>query len=103
MLQEYGIPVTVVNKVKEGRPHIVDHIKNGDIVLVVNTVGDMKSKNDSYSIRRSALTKGIPYYTTISTTGGNIDISAINNITRNTRAYYFDGYYYDYFRKSDNY
>jgi carbamoyl-phosphate synthase large subunit len=66
VLQEYGIPVRVVNKVKEGRPHIVDHIKNGDIVLVVNTVGDMKSKNDSYSIRRSALTKGIPYYTTIS-------------------------------------
>ena len=80
VLQEYGIPVTVVNKVKEGRPHIVDHIKNGDIVLVVNTVGDMKSKNDSYSIRRSALTKGIPYYTTIS--GARAAISGIEALQK---------------------
>ena len=80
VLQEYGIPVTVVNKVKEGRPHIVDHIKNGDIVLVVNTVGDMKSKNDSYSIRRSALTKGIPYYTTIS--GAKAAISGIEALQK---------------------
>ena len=74
-LQKQGIPVTVVNKVKEGRPHIVDHIKNGDIVLVVNTVGDMRAKGDSYSIRRSALTKGIPYYTTIS--GARAAVSGI--------------------------
>src|SRR3990170_2092722 len=74
-LQKHGIPVTVVNKVKEGRPHIVDHIKNGDIVLVVNTVGNMKAKHDSYSIRRSALTKGIPYYTTIS--GARAAVSGI--------------------------
>ena len=65
LLIENGVPARIVNKVKEGRPHIVDHIKNGDIALVVNTVGDMKSKNDSYSIRRTALIKGIPYYTTI--------------------------------------
>lgn len=73
--QKYGIPVSVVNKVNEGRPHIVDHIKNGEIALVVNTVGDVKSKGDSYSIRRSALTKGIPYYTTIS--GAKAAVSGI--------------------------
>jgi len=79
-LQKFGIPVTVVNKVKEGRPHIVDHIKNGDIVLVVNTVGDMKAKHDSYSIRRSALTKGIPYYTTIS--GARAAVSGIEALQK---------------------
>ncbi|MCC6543509.1 MAG: carbamoyl-phosphate synthase large subunit [Nitrospirae bacterium] len=79
-LEKHGIPVTVVNKVKEGRPHIVDHIKNGDIVLVVNTVGDMKAKGDSYSIRRIALTKGVPYYTTIS--GARAAASGIEALTR---------------------
>lgn len=79
-LQKQGIPVTIVNKVKEGRPHIVDHIKNGDIVLVVNTVGDMRAKGDSYSIRRSALTKGIPYYTTIS--GARAAVSGIEALRK---------------------
>lgn len=79
-LQRHGIPVTVVNKVKEGRPDIVDHIKNGDIVLVVNTAGDMKSKGDSYSIRRSALIKGIPYYTTIS--GARAAVSGIEALRK---------------------
>ena len=79
-LDKQGIPVTLVNKVKEGRPHIVDHIKNGDIVLVVNTVGDMKAKGDSYSIRRSALTKGIPYYTTIS--GARAAVSGIEALRK---------------------
>ncbi len=79
-LQKHGIPVTLVNKVKEGRPHIVDHIKNGDIVMVVNTVGDMKSKDDSYNIRRSALTKCIPYYTTIS--GARAAVSGIEALKK---------------------
>ncbi len=64
-LQAHGVPVTPVNKVNEGRPHIVDHIKNGDICLVVNTVGSESSKDDSASIRREALQKGLPYYTTM--------------------------------------
>lgn len=78
--QKHGIPVSIVNKVKEGRPHIVDHIKNGEIALVVNTVGDMKSKDDSYSIRRSALTRGIPYYTTIS--GAKAAVSGIEALQK---------------------
>jgi len=64
-LQEQGLTVEPVNKVLEGRPDIVDHIKNGDISLVVNTVGSGASQADSASIRREALQKGLPYYTTM--------------------------------------
>ncbi len=64
-LRERGLQVEMVNKVHEGRPHIVDHIKNGEISLVVNTVGTGAGKADSLSIRREALHRGIPYYTTM--------------------------------------
>ncbi|MEK7273206.1 MAG: carbamoyl-phosphate synthase large subunit, partial [Nitrospirota bacterium] len=64
-LREQGLEVTVVNKVQEGRPHIVDHIKNGEVVLVVNTVQTASAHTDSLSIRREALQKGLPYFTTM--------------------------------------
>jgi carbamoyl-phosphate synthase large subunit len=64
-LSDRGIPVESVNKVQEGRPHIVDHIKNGAICLVVNTVGSKSSQVDSASIRREALQHGLPYFTTM--------------------------------------
>ena len=64
-LQENGVPATLVNKVKEGRPHIVDHIKNGEISLVVNTVGSQASHVDSAAIRREALQHNVCYFTTI--------------------------------------
>ncbi|MCW5796478.1 MAG: carbamoyl-phosphate synthase large subunit [Nitrospira sp.] len=64
-LTEQGMQVDVVNKVQEGRPHIVDHIKNGDVALVVNTVRTASAQTDSLSIRREALHKGVPYYTTM--------------------------------------
>ncbi len=64
-LAEHGLPVEAVNKVQEGRPHIVDHIKNGAICLVVNTVGSKSSQVDSASIRREALQRGLPYFTTM--------------------------------------
>ena len=64
-LREQGVEVETVNKVKEGRPHIVDHIKNVEISLVVNTVGNQSSQADSLSIRREALQHGLPYYTTM--------------------------------------
>ncbi|MDB5316250.1 MAG: carbamoyl phosphate synthase large subunit [Rhodospirillales bacterium] len=63
-LREAGIEVTVVNKVLEGRPHCVDAIKSGDIQLVINTTGGGQSVSDSFDIRRSALTHGVPHYTT---------------------------------------
>jgi carbamoyl-phosphate synthase large subunit len=64
-LREQGMTVENVNKVQEGRPHIVDHIKNGEVALVINTVKTAAAQADSLSIRREALHKGVPYYTTM--------------------------------------
>ena len=60
-----GLAVTPVNKVAEGRPHIVDMIKNGEISFIVNVVEDKRAVNDSYAIRRSALQQKVTYYTTL--------------------------------------
>ncbi|MFO1283255.1 MAG: carbamoyl-phosphate synthase large subunit [Burkholderiales bacterium] len=61
-----GVPVTAVNKVAEGRPHIVDMIKNDEIAMVVNTVEEKRSAiQDSYAIRRAALVDQVPTYTTL--------------------------------------
>ena len=60
------MPVSTVNKVAEGRPHIVDMIKNGDISFIVNTVdGTRTAVSDSRSIRTTALAQRVTYYTTI--------------------------------------
>jgi carbamoyl-phosphate synthase large subunit len=65
-LAEAGLQVAAVNKVAEGRPHVVDMIKNGEIAMIVNTVEDRRSAiQDSYSIRRSALQGRVTYFTTI--------------------------------------
>ncbi|QGM81406.1 carbamoyl-phosphate synthase large subunit [Otariodibacter oris] len=65
-LRENGIAVQTINKVREGRPHIVDAIKNNEIALVINTVsGDSEVIADSHSIRRTALQQRVPIYTTI--------------------------------------
>jgi carbamoyl-phosphate synthase large subunit len=61
-----GLYVTPVNKVMEGRPHIVDMIKNGEVAMIVNTVDERRASiQDSYSIRRSALQGRVTYFTTI--------------------------------------
>jgi carbamoyl-phosphate synthase large subunit len=64
VLKAAGIPVTAVNKVAEGRPHIVDRIKDGEIALIFNTTEGLQSLKDSQSIRASALYGRVPYYTT---------------------------------------
>ena len=64
VLEAEGVTVETVNKVLEGRPHIVDAMQNGDIQLVFNTTEGASSISDSYSLRRTALTQKIPYYTT---------------------------------------
>ncbi len=64
-LSAAGLAVTPVNKVHEGRPHIVDMIKNGDINLIVNTVEDKRGVHDSYVMRNAALQNKITYYTTL--------------------------------------
>ncbi|MFA6041098.1 MAG: carbamoyl-phosphate synthase large subunit, partial [Methylophilus sp.] len=60
-----GLKVTPVNKVAEGRPHIVDMIKNNEINFIVNVTEDKKAVADSYDIRRSALQNKVTYYTTL--------------------------------------
>ena len=63
-LKENGVEVTRINKVLEGRPHIVDAIKNDEIDLIFNTTEGAQSIKDSYELRRTALLDSIPYYTT---------------------------------------
>ena len=64
-IREAGLEVKVVNKVLEGRPHCVDAIRSGEIQLVINTASGAQSIADSFEIRRSALTHGVPHYTTM--------------------------------------
>jgi carbamoyl-phosphate synthase large subunit len=65
-LAEQGLTVERINKVLEGRPHIVDEMKNGNVQLVFNTTDGAQALKDSFAIRRSALLLKIPYYTTVS-------------------------------------
>jgi carbamoyl-phosphate synthase large subunit len=66
VMAAHGVPVVTVNKVAEGRPHVVDMIKNGEISLIVNTVEETRTAvTDSRSIRTSALAQRVTYYTTI--------------------------------------
>jgi len=60
-----GVSCRRANKVREGRPHIVDMIKNGEVDLIVNTTEGKQAINDSYSIRAEAVRKGVTYYTTL--------------------------------------
>jgi carbamoyl-phosphate synthase large subunit len=65
VLESAGLPVRVVNKVAEGRPHCVDLIKNGEIALVFNTTEGAQAIADSFSLRRAALVHAVPYHTTV--------------------------------------
>ena len=74
-LNAEGLEVARVNKVLEGRPHIVDAIRNGDVDLVINTSEGKQAVTDSFSLRRAALSDRIPYYTTIA--GARAAVEAI--------------------------
>jgi hypothetical protein len=63
-LRENGLEVESIKKVLEGRPHVLDRIKNGEVQLVFNTTEGKQSLEDSFAIRRTALMMKIPYYTT---------------------------------------
>ena len=65
LLEAKGVEVEPVFKVPEGRPHIVDRMKSGEIQMVINTPLGGQARKDSYVIRRTALDLGIPYFTTI--------------------------------------
>jgi carbamoyl-phosphate synthase large subunit len=78
-MHEHGLTgVRQVNKVREGRPHIVDMMVDGEIDLVINTTEGTQSIADSYSIRRTALMRKIPYSTTIA--GSRAIVEAIASI-----------------------
>jgi carbamoyl-phosphate synthase large subunit len=64
-LNAAGLPVSRVHKVREGRPHVVDQMLSGEVQLVFNTTEGSQAIADSFSLRRTALTNGIPYYTTV--------------------------------------
>ena len=64
-LEVAGVRCRTVNKVLEGRPHIVDMLKNGEIDLIVNTTEGAQAIADSYTIRRTALQYRVPYFTTV--------------------------------------
>ena len=72
--------VDTVYKVGEGRPDIVDLIKNNEINFVINTVSDAKAQRDSFSIRESALRQGVPYTTTLS--GAKAAVNAIEVVLK---------------------
>ncbi len=65
LLTAAGIPAQYVKKVREGRPHVVDAIINGEVQLVINTVEGVESIADSYTIRRSSIEQNVAYFTTI--------------------------------------
>ena len=81
-LQEEGIDCKLVNKVYEGRPHIVDMIKNDEISLIINTTEGKKAIADSYTIRASALQGKVSYTTTIA--GAQATCRALNYLEQNS-------------------
>jgi len=81
VLKSHGIPVTQVNKVAEGRPHIVDMIKNGDVTFIVNTVEATRTAvSDSRAIRTTALAKRVTYYTTVA--GGKAACAGMKHLSQ---------------------
>jgi carbamoyl-phosphate synthase large subunit len=93
-LQAQGLACARVNKVLEGRPHIVDAITNGDVQLVFNTTEGAQAIADSRSLRRAALLHRVPYYTTIAgATAVTLGIEAYKSGTLEVRSLqsYFGG------------
>ncbi len=80
-LSKFDLKIEVIKKVNEGSPHIVDFIEHDKIQLIINTTSGAKSISDSLSIRRTALSKKIPYFTTIS--AAKIAITGLNIINNN--------------------
>jgi carbamoyl-phosphate synthase large subunit len=79
-LKTAGLPVARVNKVAEGRPHIVDNMKSGHVALVFNTTEGAQAIKDSFDLRQAALTYNIPYYTTVE--GARAAVRGINALKR---------------------
>jgi len=80
-LNENGVKADIVFKMSEGRPNVVDHIKNGDIHMIINTSIGRRPSEDAYHIRQSAITYNIPYVTTIA--GSRATGEAIRALQKN--------------------
>jgi carbamoyl-phosphate synthase large subunit len=78
-LTDQGLAVETIKKVREGRPHIVDAMKSGEVQLVFNTTEDAKAIADSFDLRRTALTNSIPYSTTVA--GARAAVKAIQALS----------------------
>jgi carbamoyl-phosphate synthase large subunit len=96
-LAENGVPAKRINKVLEGRPHIVDAIKNNEIALVFNTTEGAQALSDSRALRRAALVHKVPYYTTlagaaaaaqgiVALAGGPLEVRPLQDYVTATRA-----------------
>ena len=72
-LREQGLEIEYVKKAHEGRPNIVDEMKNGHIALMFNTTSGKQSLKDSFSLRRTALTQKIPYFTTAAAARASVE------------------------------
>jgi carbamoyl-phosphate synthase large subunit len=79
-LEKAGLPVAVINKVLEGRPHLVDAIADGAVSLILNTTEGAQAISDSFSLRRAALMNKVPYYTTVA--GSRAAVNAIAALRR---------------------
>jgi carbamoyl-phosphate synthase large subunit len=95
-LKEQGLEIEIIKKVREGRPHIVDAMKSGEVQLVFNTTEDAKAIADSFELRRTALTNSIPYSTTVA--GARAAVKAIEALKSDDLAVaplqsYFTGSY----------
>jgi carbamoyl-phosphate synthase large subunit len=77
-LAQRGIAATVVRKVKEGRPSIVDRLIDGDVHFVVNTTAGKREISDSFSIRRETVMRQVPYFTTM--TGARAGVAAMEAV-----------------------
>ena len=80
-LQEAGVPCQLINKISQGRPHILDKVQDGEISWIVNTSLGRRTTEDSYSIRRAALDYHIPYTTTVS--GAAALVKGMRELKRN--------------------
>jgi carbamoyl-phosphate synthase large subunit len=80
-LKERGIPAERIFKIQEGRPHILDEIKNSAIALMINTPAGTRAHSDDAQIRRAAVQYGVPYTTTLA--GASAAVSGIESLRRN--------------------
>jgi carbamoyl-phosphate synthase large subunit len=79
-LSQHGIAVTLVRKIQEGRPNLLDYLANGEIALIVNTPSGKGARTDEGRIRASAVSHGVPCITTVA--GARAAVSALERLRK---------------------